>query len=148
MADTFERLTEPARRALRYAADEAASHHHPYIGTEHLLVGVLIVAEGPAAEALAELGLGANGAREQLVRIVGVGCPSEPVRPTLTPRAKDALMGAVDEAAMRADDQIGPEHLLLGLMRDEQAVSVAMCQRLGVGPADVRRAVERRIRRN
>lgn len=148
MADTFERLTEPARLALRYAADEAASHHHPYIGTEHLLAGVTIVDEGPAAEALAELGLGADGAREQLVRVVGTGYPSKPARPTLTPRAKGALMGAVYEATRRAHDHVGPEHLLLGLMRDEQAVSAAMCQHLGVGPADVRRAVERRIRRN
>ena len=149
MADTFDRFTEGARSALERAAEEAALHHHGFIGTEHLLMGVMIVGEGPAAEALAELGLGAHGAREQLVRLVGAGEPGEGAagRPGLTPRAREALMRAVDEATRRAHGHVGPEHLLLGLMRDEDAVSVALCQRQGVSAQDVRRAVERRISR-
>ena len=153
MTDTFDRFTEQARSALERAADEAALHHHPYIGTEHLLIGLMVVREGPAAEALAELGLGAEGARQQLVRIVGVGYPDERAsghraRPSLTPRAQEAIVRAVGEADRRAHGHVGPEHLLLGLMRDERAVSVAMCQGLGVGAQDVRRAIERRISRN
>ncbi len=152
MADTFDRFTEGARSALERAA-EAALHRHGFIGTEHLLVGVMVAGEGPAAEALAELGLGAHGAREQLVRIVGVGTPGEgetgtAARPALTPRAREAIVRAVDEANRRAHEYVGPEHLLLGLMRDEDAVSVAMCQRQGVSRHDVLRAVERRISRN
>ena len=108
----------------------------------------MIVGEGPAAEALAELGLGAHDAREQLVRIVGPGEPSATARPGLTVRAREAIMRAVDEASRRAHGFVGSEHLLLGLMRDEDAVSVAICQGLGVGPQDVRRAIERRISRN
>ena len=150
MADTFDCFTEGARSALERAADEAALHHHRFIGTEHLLVGLMIVDEGPAAEALAELGLGAAGAREQLVRIVGVCEPlaGAAARPGLTARAREAIMRAVDEANRRSHGHVGPEHLLLGLMHDEGAVSVTMCQRLGVGPQDVRRAVERRLSRN
>ena len=153
MADTFDRFTDGARSALEHAAAEAALHHHGFIGTEHLLVGVMVVGEGPAAEALAELGLGAHGAREQLVRLVGAGEPVEGglgavARPVLTPRAREALMRAVDEANRRAHGHVGPEHLLLGLMRDEDAVSVALCQHQGVSARDVRRAVERRISRN
>ena len=148
MADTFDRFTEGARSALERAAEEAALHHHGFIGTEHLLMGVMIVGEGPAAEALAELGLGEHGVREELVRLIGMGKPGAATRPGLTPRAKAAIVRAVDEANRRAHGYVGTEHLLLGLVRDEGAVSVAMCQRLGVSPQDVRQAVERRISRN
>ena len=148
MADAFDRFTVQARGALGRAADEAAPHHHGFIGTEHLLLGLLLVDEGPAAETLAELGLGAAGAREGLVRIVGTGDPNVDARPGLTLRAKEAIMVAVDEANRRRHGYVGTEHLLLGLMRDEDSVSVTICQGLGVGPRDVRRAVERRISRN
>ena len=148
MADTFDRFTEGARTALERAADEATFHHHAFIGTEHLLLGVVVVGEGKAAEALADLGLGEHAVREELVRVVGAGEPGATTRPGLTPRAKAAIVRAVNEANRRAHRYVGTEHLLLGLMRDEGGVSVAMCQRLGVGPHDVRRAVERRISRN
>ena len=148
MANTFDRFTTQARGVLEQAADEAARHRHAFIGTEHLLLALMTAGEGPAAEALAELGLGVAGGREQLHRIVREGAEGTDVARHLTVRARVAIMEAVDEANRRRHGHVGPEHLLLGLMRDEDAVSVAMCQQLGVNHEDVRQAVERRISRN
>ena len=148
MPDTFDRFTEQARRALKLAEEEAHRHHHGYIGTEHLLLGVMAEPDGIAAQAVAELGIGLEGARQEMQKIVGQEEQSGSTEIGLTPRAKQAIVASVNEATRLRHGYIGTEHLLLGLMSDEHSVSARICESLGVAPADMRRAVERRISRN
>src|SRR5688500_6640516 len=91
MATTCERFTDEARRALELAYEEARRQDHPYIGTEHLLVGLMAEPTGVAGDALAELGLGVSGARQQLVFIIGRGLPTDARPGRLSPRAQVAL---------------------------------------------------------
>ncbi len=148
MADIFEQFTVEARRALEHAADEARRHDHTYIGTEHLLVGLLAEPSGVAGEVFAELGLGVEGVRQLIVFIVGRGMPSKQAMGPLTPRAKAALAASVAAARDHEGAQVGTEHLLLGLLRDDASLGTQILHQLGVGPDDLRRAVERRISRN
>jgi ATP-dependent Clp protease ATP-binding subunit ClpC len=148
MPDTFDRFTEQARRALKLAEEEAHRHRHCYIGTEHLLLGVMAEPRGIAAQAVAELGLGLEGARQEMQRIVGQGEQPGSTDIGLTPRAKQAIVASVNEANRLRHGYVGTEHLLLGLMSDEHSVCVQICESLGAAPADVRRAVERRISPN
>src|SRR5215208_6145381 len=98
MPDTFARFTDQARRALRLAEEEANHHHHSYIGTEHLLLGLMAEQEGVAADVFAEFGLGLEDARQQLQTMIAAGEQDASGEVGLTPRAKEALAAAVDAA--------------------------------------------------
>jgi ATP-dependent Clp protease ATP-binding subunit ClpC len=145
MPDTFARFTDQARRALRLAADEASHHRHGYIGTEHLLLGLMAEQEGAAADVFAEFGLGLEDARQQLQTMMAAGEQDSSGEIGLTPRAKEALGAAVDEADRLAHDHVGTEHLLLGLLADEHALAGQMFGGLGVSPRDIKHAVEHRL---
>ena len=119
----FERFTERARQVVVFAQDEARGLKHNYIGTEHLLLGLLREEQGIAARVLGELGVTIEEARAQVARIVGPGDEVTPGQIPFTPRAKKVLELALREALSLGDNYIGTEHLLLGLARENEGVA-------------------------
>jgi ATP-dependent Clp protease ATP-binding subunit ClpC len=120
----FERFSADARRAVVIAQDEAGRLNHNYIGTEHLLLGLLRQPEGIAAVVLNEFGITLDGAREQVERIVGLGKnPAGKGHIPFTPRAKKVLELSLREALRLGHNYIGTEHILLGLIREEDGVA-------------------------
>jgi ATP-dependent Clp protease ATP-binding subunit ClpA len=119
----FERFTERARQVVVLAQEEARALKHNYIGTEHLLLGLLREEEGVAARVLRSLGLTAEEVRAALKRIVGVGDEAAEGQVPFTPRAKKVLELALRDALALGDDYIRPEHLLFGLVRENEGVA-------------------------
>ncbi len=127
----FERFTDRARRVVVLAREEARMLNHNYIGTEHLLLGLIHEGEGVAAKALGSLGISLEAVRQQVEEIIGQGqqAPSEHV--PFTPRAKKVLELSLREALQLGHDYIGTEHLLLGLIREGEGVAAQVLVRLG-----------------
>src|SRR3712207_6782660 len=119
MADRFDKFTERARRVLTLAQEEAQRFNHNYIGTEHLLLGLVREGDGVAAKVLANLGVELNKVRSAVEFIIGRGDRAVLGEIGLTPRAKKVIELAVDEARRLNHHYIGTEHLLLGLVRAE-----------------------------
>lgn len=119
----FERFTEAARNVIVFAQEEAHQLKHNYIGTEHLLLGLLHEEYGVAAQTLVGHGLTLEGARAQIVHIVGRGQEVTSARSPFTPRAKRVLEMALREALALGCNYIGTEHLLLGLVREGEGVA-------------------------
>ncbi len=129
----FERFTDRARRAVVLAQEEARLLNHNYIGTEHLLLGLIHEGEGVAAEALESLGLSLDAVRASVEETVGQGPSSAPSgHIPFTPNAKKAMEGSLREALTLGHDYIGTEHLLLGLLRVEQGVAAEVLGATGV----------------
>jgi len=139
----FERLTDRARRVIDLAQDEARRLQHNYIGTEHLLLGLLGEGEGVAAQALESLGIGLAAARQQVEQIVGRGQQAVPEHIPFTPRAKKVLGLARREALQLGHHYIGTEHILLGLIREGDGVAAHALAALGAGLNPVRQQVIR-----
>jgi ATP-dependent Clp protease ATP-binding subunit ClpC len=135
----FERFTDAARAVIVLAQQEARSFNHAYIGTEHLLLGLLDERNGVAAGALGTLGATTDLVREQLAEIVGRG--AQPVRGHVpfTPRAKKVLELSLREAVGLKSNSIGTEHILLGVIREGGGVATQIMMALG---ADLPRARE------
>ncbi|MCG3776188.1 MAG: Negative regulator of genetic competence ClpC/MecB [Nitrospira sp.] len=138
MADRFDKFTERARRVLSLAQEEAQRFNHNYIGTEHLLLGLVREGDGLAAKVLSNLGVELNKVRSAVEFIIGRGD-----RPTsgdvgLTPRAKKVIELAVDEARRLNHHYIGTEHLLLGLVREGEGIAAGVLESLGVNLEKVR----------
>jgi len=133
----FERFTDRARRVVVLAQQEARMLSHNYIGTEHLLLGLLADAGGTAARALESLGVTLDAAREQVREIIGEGQQAQQGHIPFTPRAKKVLELSLREALNLGDDHIGTEHLLLGLLAEADGVGAQIVERLGAS----RRAV-------
>lgn len=145
----YERFTDPARRVIAVAQDEARVLQHAYVGTEHLLLGLLGVSDSPVAKILAGFGISPASVRETVREIIGAG-NADAVRPhhfPFTPRAKNVLEAAYQEARGLGQDDIGPEHLLLGLLRDRTGVAAQVVDRLGANPDELRRKVLERYHR-
>src|SRR3954463_13444419 len=119
----FERFTERARQVVVLAQDEARALKHNYIGTEHILLGLLREEEGLAARVLDSLEITVEEVRAQVARIVGEGDELTWGQIPFTPRAKGVLQLAGTEALQRDDNHVGPEHLLLALARENQGVA-------------------------
>jgi hypothetical protein len=137
----FQRFTGRARNAIVAAQHEAREMRHGYIGTEHILLGLLREGEGVAARALTSLGIGLPAARQQVEEIIGRGTQIHRGHIPFTPRAKKVLELSLREA-MRLDHlYIGTEHILLGLLREGHGVAVVMLTKLGAAPDEVREAV-------
>ncbi len=136
-----ERFTARARRVLDAAQQEALQLKHGYLGTEHLLLGLLAVSDGPAAKVLDRLEVSAVAVRGGVERIVGAG--SHPVVPplALSRRTKKVLELSFREAKALDHSQIGPEHLLLALVREGEGVAAQILTELGVSAARVRQEV-------
>ncbi len=135
---SFDRFTERARHAMRLAQEEAQRLHHNYIGTEHLLLGLLREGEGVAAHVLTHLGMDLEQARQAVEGIVGRGEHLVSGEVGLTPRAKHVVELAVDEAQRLHHLYIGTEHLLLGLLREGEGVGAGVLERFGLSLQEVR----------
>jgi ATP-dependent Clp protease ATP-binding subunit ClpC len=122
-ADLFERFTERARQVVVLAQEESRSLKHNYIGTEHLLLGLLREHEGAAAHALHSLGVTIDGVREQVIEIVGSGEEPTAGQIPFTPRAKKVLELSLRESLNLGHNYIGTEHILLGLTRENEGVA-------------------------
>jgi ATP-dependent Clp protease ATP-binding subunit ClpC len=141
----FERFTERARQVVVLAQDEARALRHQYIGTEHLLLGLLREEDGLAARVLESLGVTLEQARDEVRATVGEGDPGDAVAGQIpfTPRAKEAFELALREALALGHQYIGTEHVLLGLVRLGQGVGVDILESHGATPVAVREEVIR-----
>ncbi len=119
----FERFTDQARRVLDLAQEEARLLNHNYVGTEHVLLGLIGEGEGVAAQALESLGMTRPAVRQQVEDVVGRGQQAVPRHIPVTPRAKKVLELALREALQLGQHYIGTEHLLLGLIRESEGVA-------------------------
>ena len=138
MADRFDKFTERARRVLTLAQEEAQRFNHKYIGTEHLLLGLVREGDGVAAKVLSNLGVELNKVRSAVEFIIGRGDRSTSGEIGLTPRAKRVIELAVDEARRLNHSYIGTEHLLLGLVREGEGIAAGVLESLGVNLERVR----------
>jgi ATP-dependent Clp protease ATP-binding subunit ClpA len=137
----FGSFTKRAKRAMELAQDEAKSFNHNYIGTEHILLGLLHEGEGVAAEVLGDLGVELDWVRGAVEHTIGRGDGSIEGEIGLTPRSKKALELAIDEARQLSHRYIGTEHLLLGLVREGDGIGVGVLETLGLDMARVRTRV-------
>ena len=143
MGSRFEKFSERARRVLSLAQEEAQRFNHNYIGTEHVLLGLVRETEGVAARVLSSVGVDLNKVRSAVEFIIGRG--EKPVQGEigLTPRAKKVVELAVDEARRMNHTYIGTEHLLIGLLREGEGVAAGVLESLGVTLDKVRTETHR-----
>jgi ATP-dependent Clp protease ATP-binding subunit ClpC len=137
----FERFTDRARRVVVLAQEEARRLNHNYIGTEHVLLGLLHEGDGMAAHALADVGLSLESVRAQVFEIIGAGQKATSGHIPFTPRTKKVLELSLREALQLGSDYIGTEHLLLGLIREGEGVGAQVLARFGGGLDAVHAAV-------
>ena len=137
----FERFTDRARRVVVLAQEEARLLKHNYIGTEHILLGLIHEGEGVAAKALEHLGISLEGVRSQVEDIIGEGGSSPSGHIPFTPRAKKVLELSLREALQLGHNYIGTEHILLGLIREGEGVAAQVLVKLGADLSRVRQQV-------
>ncbi len=137
----FERFTDRARRVVVLAQEEARMLNHNYIGTEHILLGLIHEGEGVAAKALESLGISLEAVRQQVEEIIGQGQQAPSGHIPFTPRAKKVLELSLREALQLGHNYIGTEHILLGLIREGEGVAAQVLVRLGADLNRVRRQV-------
>jgi hypothetical protein len=137
----FERFTDQARHVVVLAQEEARLLAHDYIGTEHILLGLLRGDEGVAAMALQSMDVSLGPARAEVEALVGHGGTAPSGHIPFTPRAKKVLEMSLREALQLGHDHIGTEHILLGLVREGQGVAAEVLVKLGADPASVRQVV-------
>jgi len=141
----FERFTERARKVVVLAQGEAVRLRHDYIGTEHLLLGLLREESGVAAQVLTSLGVTLDASRGQVESIVGYGEDDPGGQVPFTPRSKKVLELALRESMQLGHNYIGTEHILLGLVRESEGVAARVLLDLDVDPDSVRREVVRML---
>lgn len=141
MLTLFEKFTDKARRVVVLAQEEAKLLNHNYIGTEHILLGLIHEGEGVAAKALEALGINLEQVREQVQDIIGQGQQSPSGHIPFTPRAKKVLELSLREALQLGHSYIGTEHLLLGLIREGEGVAAQVLTKLGADTNKVRQQV-------
>ncbi len=143
MPNKMERFTQRARRVLSLAQEEAERLQHNYIGTEHLLLGLMREDGGVAGRVLRDLGLDARRVEELVERMTRAGQRAPNTRLDLSPGTKKVLELAVDEARRMGHHYIGTEHLLLGLVRQSEGIAIDVLKRLNISPEEVRRQTRR-----
>src|SRR5437762_3971942 len=141
MTDRFDKFTERARKTLQLAQEEAQRFNHNYIGTEHILLGLVREGDGVAARVLNNLGIELHKVRSAVEFIIGRGDRMVMGEIGLTPRAKRVIELAVDEARRLNHHYIGTEHLLLGLVREGEGIAAGVLESLGVSLEKVRAQV-------
>ena len=149
MASRFEKFSERARRVLSLAQEEAIRFNHNYIGTEHILLGLVRENEGVAARVLANMNVDLQKVRSAVEFIIGRGenkVSGDNIG--LTPRAKKVIELAVDEARRMNHHYIGTEHLLVGLMREGEGVAAGVLESLGVSLEKARTEAQRILSQN
>ena len=137
----FERFTDRARRVVVLAQEEARTLNHNYIGTEHVLLGLIHEGEGVAAKALESLGISLEAVRQQVEEIIGQGQQAPSGHIPFTPRAKKVLELSLREALQLGHNYIGTEHILLGLIREGEGVAAQVLVKLGADLSRVRQQV-------
>src|SRR6201991_2070081 len=137
----FERFTDRARRVVVLAQEEAKMLNHNYIGTEHILLGLIHEGEGVAAKALESLGISLDAVRQQVEEIIGQGQQAPSGHIPFTPRAKKVLELSLREALQLGHNYIGTEHILLGLIREGEGVAAQVLVKLGADLNRVRQQV-------
>ncbi|PFG41963.1 ATP-dependent Clp protease ATP-binding subunit ClpC [Isoptericola jiangsuensis] len=137
----FERFTDRARRVVVLAQEEARMLNHNYIGTEHILLGLIHEGEGVAAKALESLGISLDGVRAQVTEIIGEGQQAPSGHIPFTPRAKKVLELSLREALQLGHNYIGTEHILLGLIREGEGVAAQVLTKMGADLNKVRQQV-------
>jgi ATP-dependent Clp protease ATP-binding subunit ClpC len=135
----FERFTDRARRVVVFAQEESRLLNHNYVGTEHILLGLIHEGEGVAARALESLGISLDKVRTKVEEIIGAGVSPPAGHIPFTPRAKKVLELSLREATQLGHNYIGTEHILLGLIREGEGVGAQALIKLG---ADLERARE------
>src|SRR5947209_5127945 len=138
----FERFTDRSRRVVVLAQDEARRLDHNYIGTEHILLGLISEGEGVAAKALESLGISLDAVRQQVEEIIGQGQQAPSGHIPFTPRAKKVLELSLRESLQLGQNYIGTEHILLGLIREGDGVAAQVLVKLG---ADLNRVRQQAI---
>ncbi len=141
LIEVFERFTDRARQVVVLAQEEARRLNHNYLGTEHLLLGLVHEGEGVAARALESLGISLGSVRQQVEEIIGQGQQAPAGHIPFTPRAKKVIELAQREANDLGHNYIGTEHLLLGLVREGEGVAAQVLVKLGADLAGVREQV-------
>ena len=142
----FERFTDRARRVVVLAQEEARMLNHNYIGTEHLLLGLIREGEGVAAKALESLGISLDAVRQQVEEIIGQGQQAPSGHIPFTPRAKKVLELADRETRALGHAYVGTEHILLGLIREGDGVAAQVLVQLGADLNRVRQQVIQLLR--
>ena len=142
----FERFTDRARRVIVLAQEEARMLNHNYIGTEHIMLGLIHEGEGVAAKALESLGISLDAVRQQVEEIIGQGQQAPSGHIPFTPRAKKVLELSLREALQLGHDHIGTEHILLGLIREGDGVAAQVLVNLGADLNRVRQQVIQLLR--
>jgi ATP-dependent Clp protease ATP-binding subunit ClpC len=137
----FERFTDRARQIVVLAQAEARMLGHDYIGTEHILLGLIREGEGMGAKALESLSISLGAVRSQVEEIIGRGAGSPPSHIPFTPRAKKVLELSLREALQLGHSYIGTEHILLGLIREGEGVAAQVLEKLGADGERTREAV-------
>jgi hypothetical protein len=140
-ARMFERFTDRARRVVMLAQEESRRLNHNYIGTEHILLGLVREGEGVAAQALASLDVALDAVRSQVEEIIGYGGTAPSGHIPFTPRAKKVLELSLREALHLGHNYIGTEHILLGLVREGEGVAAQVLVKLGADLSRVHQAV-------
>ena len=137
----FERFTDRARRVVVLAQEEARMLNHSYIGTEHILLGLIHEGEGVAAKALESMDISLGAVREKVQEDIGQGQQNPPGHIPFTPRAKKVLELSLREALQLGHNYIGTEHILLGLIREGEGVAAQVLVQLGADLNRVRQTV-------
>src|SRR5439155_19830628 len=137
----FERFTGRARQVVALAGEEARILNHGWIGTEHILLGLIHEGDGYAARTLESLGISLDAVRQQVEEIIGRGQQAPSGHIPFTPRAKKVLALSLREALQLGHGYIGTEHILLGLVREGEGVAAQVLQQLGADLDRVRRTV-------
>ena len=137
----FERFTDRARRVVVLAQEEARMLNHNYIGTEHILLGLIHEGQGVAARALESLGISLEAVRQQVEEIIGLGQQAPAGHIPFTPRAKKVLELSLRESLQLGHNYIGTEHILLGLIREGEGVAAQVLVKLGADLNRVRQQV-------
>ncbi|UCC90603.1 MAG: ATP-dependent Clp protease ATP-binding subunit [Dehalococcoidia bacterium] len=132
MASRFEKFSERARRVLTYAQEEAQHLNHSYIGTEHILLGLVREEEGVAVKVLTNLGVSLSKVRASVEFVIGRGEKPSAGETGLTPRARRVIELAIDEARYLSHNYIGTEHLLLGLLREGEGIAAGVLDSFGI----------------
>ncbi len=140
----YERFTDRARKVIQFASQEAQRFNHEYIGTEHVLLGLVAEGSGVAANVLRNLDVDLRKIRAEVEKIVQHGPGGEQVvmgRLPHTPRAKKVIQYAIEESRLLKHNYVGTEHLLLGLIREQEGIAAQVLMNLGLKLEDVREEV-------
>ena len=142
----WERFTQRARKVLSLAQEEAERLNHNYIGSEHILVGLLLEDGGVAGRVLRELGLETARVQAMVERLAGVGSRTPFSKVELSPSTKRILELGIDEARRMGQHYISTEHLLLALVRQNEGLAIDVLRRFGVSAEQIRRETRRMLR--